>query len=146
MSTFALLLVLAPDFFLSVFKPRDPAVDFAKTAEIGRNLLYFVAGYSLVDSTYIIFSSALKGAGDTRYVLGVMLVCGSLILVLPVYLAVAVFGAGVYLAWSFLALYVVACSLATLRRYLKGEWRSMRVIEHVPSPGAAMVEGPVVEG
>lgn len=145
MATFSLILVLWPDVFLSAFAPRDSGASFEQIAAVGRNLLYFVAGYSLVDAANIVFSAALKGAGDTRYVVWMMLWMATIVLVAPVYIACVRLGQGVYTAWAIFMLYVVALALAYWLRYRAGHWRSMRVIEHIPAPGAALAEGPVVE-
>jgi MATE family multidrug resistance protein len=145
MGSFSLVLALWPDVFLSVFRPADAAASFAEIAGIGRNLLYFVAAYSLLDGLNITYSAALKGAGDTRYVLWMLVVMATTGLIVPVYVACVLYGAGIYTAWVFLTIYVVALALAYWWRYRAGHWRSMRVIEHVPLPATTFVEGPVVE-
>jgi MATE family multidrug resistance protein len=145
MGAFSLALVAWPDLFISIFHPRDAKVDFSELSRLGRNLLYFVAGYSILDASNIVFTSALKGAGDTRFVLLIVLVAAAFVLVGPMYVACVVLGGGVYVAWSILTVYVVVLAFSFWLRYRAGYWRSMRVIEHTPSPGATMSEGPVVE-
>ncbi len=145
MGSFALVIAIAPDFFLAVFRPRQDAVGFDEVARVGRSLLYFVAGYSLVDGLNVTYSAALRGAGDTRYVLWMLLVLASGGLVIPAYVACGLLGAGIYSAWTILTVYVVALAIAYWWRYRAGHWRSMRVIEYVPEPSVAFAEGPVVE-
>jgi multidrug resistance protein, MATE family len=145
MGSFSIALVGWPDAFLSVFRPADAPADFAAIAKVGRHLLYFVAAYSLLDALNITYSAALKGAGDTRFVLWMLLVLSGTGLIIPVYVACAWFGAGIYGAWTILAFYVMALALAYWWRYRAGHWRSMRVIEHAPAPGATFSEGPVVD-
>jgi MATE family multidrug resistance protein len=145
MLSFSLSLFLWPDFFIAVFDPGNSDADFGAVSELTRHLLYFVAGYSVVDAANVVYSSALKGAGDTRFVLGITMVVSLTVMVAPVYVACTVFEAGVYVAWLFLSLWVVALAGAFYLRYRAGHWRSMRVIEHAPAPAAAISEGPVVD-
>lgn len=145
MGGFSIALVVWPDFFIGAFGARSETQDFEAIARIGRSLLYFVAGYSLVDGVNITYSAALKGAGDTRYVLYMLAVMAFVGLIVPVYVACVWLGAGIHTAWVFLTLYVFALASAYGWRYHAGYWRSMRVIEHAPAPAATFSEGPVVE-
>ncbi len=91
-------------------------------------LLRFVAVYCLFDAASIVFSSALRGAGDTRFVTIVSFVLSWLILVLPTCAAWA-FGWGLLWAWAFASAYVVILAGVYFLRFRQGAWRSMRVIE-----------------
>lgn len=145
MGTFSVAIVVWPNAFIAVFDPGESEVDFHAVLELTKRLLYFVAAYSVVDAVNIVFSSALKGAGDTRFVFLTALVVASVSLVVPVYVACVVYGAGIYTAWCFLSLWVVALAAVYLARFLGGKWRSMRVIEHFPAPAASIQEGPVID-
>ncbi len=145
MALFSLALVSFPAVFLEVFRPKDMGADFHAVVELGTRLLYFVAAYSTIDASNIVFISALKGAGDTRFVLWIMLFLAVTVLVGPSYVACVLLGKGIYTAWAILTLYVVVLAVAYWLRYRAGHWRSMRVIEHAPAPGATVSEGPVVE-
>jgi MATE family multidrug resistance protein len=92
-------------------------------------LLRFVAIYCLFDTMNIIFCSAIKGAGDTRYVMIMTTFLSVFILIIPVYLAVEVLEAGLMVAWVFATAYVISLGVAFYLRFLGGKWRSMRVIE-----------------
>ncbi|TMQ34676.1 MAG: hypothetical protein E6K70_06420 [Planctomycetota bacterium] len=95
-------------------------------------LLRFVALYSLFDTMNIVFSFALRGAGDTRFVTVVALFLAWPIMVLPTYLA-GRYGWGLYYAWAFASAYVIALGFAFLGRFLAGKWKTMRVIEQTPA-------------
>ncbi|MCG3197974.1 MAG: Multidrug resistance protein NorM [bacterium] len=145
MALFSIALVCFPTAFLEVFRPKDLEADFQAVIELGTHLLYFVAAYSTIDASNIVFISALKGAGDTRFVLWIMVFFAVTVLVGPSYVACVLLGKGIYTAWAILTLYVVVLAVAYWLRYRAGHWRSMRVIEHAPAPGATVSEGPVVE-
>ena len=91
-------------------------------------LLRFVAIYCVFDAMNIIFASAIKGAGDTRFVMLMILVLSVGLLVIPSYLTLVVFDRGIYLAWVFITAYIVILGFGFLFRFLGGKWKSMRVI------------------
>ena len=54
------------------------------------------------------------------------------VMIIPVYLAVEVFGAGIYMAWTLATLYICALGIAFMMRYRQGKWKRMRVIDVQP--------------
>ena len=61
-------------------------------------LLQFVAAYNLLDATQMVFVGALKGAGDTRFLLRVSLVLATLLATFS-YFSVEVWKLSVYGCW-----------------------------------------------
>ncbi|MEW6264920.1 MAG: MATE family efflux transporter [Thermodesulfobacteriota bacterium] len=124
--------VLAPRVFVAPFAAKADPERFAEILDLSVVLLRFVAAYSLFDAMSIIFCSAIKGAGDTRFV---MLMLGSVslgVLILPTYLAVAVFNFGVKACWLAATFYSIVLAFAFYSRFRGGKWRAMRVIESRP--------------
>jgi MATE family multidrug resistance protein len=110
---------------------------FANDAELGRwseveamsiGLLRFVSIYCLIDSINMVFSFALRGAGDTRFVTWVTVGLAGPMLVLPAW-ACWYYGWGVYWAWGFATAYIFALAATFLLRFRTGKWKTMRVIE-----------------
>ncbi|MFO7984635.1 MAG: MATE family efflux transporter, partial [Desulfatiglandaceae bacterium] len=62
--------------------------------DIGIILLRFVAVFCLFDALNLVFSGALKGAGDTRFIMWTVAGLSLGVMILPVYVAVEVLGAG----------------------------------------------------
>jgi MATE family multidrug resistance protein len=136
-SVYTLLMVAVylglPEILFSLFRPKEmSAGDFSAVIALGRPVMTFVAVYCLFDMFAIIYSSAIKGAGDTRFVTRAVLLFSLTLLVVPVYLSVDVFGCGLYTAWFFAALYVIALGCTFVVRFRQGHWKTMRVIEHNP--------------
>ena len=78
---FAACMHSVPDLFLVGFF-RDGVTSSAEqlaVRELTATLLLFVAGYNLLDATQMIYIGALKGAGDTRFLLWVSLVLATLL-------------------------------------------------------------------
>ena len=122
---------LVPRLFLYPFSMASETSEYAAIEPIAVKLLCFVAFYCLFDTGNIIFSAALKGAGDTRFVMVITIALGWVIMVLPSYLAVK-YDYGIYMAWSFATVYVCSLALVFFFRFLSGKWKDMRVIESVP--------------
>jgi len=123
--------LLAPEACLYFFR-NDKDLKGPEVAALVPVLLRFVALYSLFDTMNIVFSFALRGAGDTRFVTVVALFLAWPIMVLPTYLA-GRYGWGLYYAWAFASAYVIALGFAFLGRFLAGKWKTMRVIEQTPA-------------
>ena len=69
MGVVAALCVVVPRLFRLPFAAASAPEQFAAIADLTVVLLRFVAIYTLFDAGNIIFSSAIKGAGDTRFVM-----------------------------------------------------------------------------
>lgn len=129
MGGMALLYFFVPQIFILPFAAGTAAVDFVEIQETVIVLLKFIAIYNLFDAFNIIFSNALRGAGDTRYVMYVMLIITVSVLIIPVYIVLFIFKMGIYAGWTIAAVYVVILGFSYFIRFLSGKWKSMRVIE-----------------
>ena len=78
-AVFAILYVLVPNAFLIAHSTE--AGDFAEIHDMVLLYLKFVAVYCIFDSIQIVFVSAIKGAGDTRFVVVVTLISSALFVV-----------------------------------------------------------------
>jgi MATE family multidrug resistance protein len=144
MSTWAALYVLFPGVFLL---PYEAGVEDMAKFEAIRNitvvLLRFVALYSVFDTMNIIFASALKGAGDTRFIMLMLAGLSTCVLVAPAYIVLVVFKRGINAGWTVITVYIIVLAFSFLARFLQGKWKSMRVIEeHPPSIPPALPETP----
>lgn len=129
MGVIAASYLLMPRVFVSIFTARGGSAAYAAIGPTVVKLLRFVAIYSLFDTMNIVFASGIKGAGDTRFVM-IYLLCLSVgLLIVPSYLALVVFKAGIYTAWVIVTVYISVMGFGFLFRFLGGRWKSMRVIE-----------------
>jgi MATE family multidrug resistance protein len=132
MGSIALTYVLFPKIYLLPFAAQSDPGQFILIQRMTIILLYFVAFYSIFDTMNIIFASALKGAGDTRWVMMTSVIFSWLTLIIPTYLSCVVYNWGLYITWSFVTLYIMILGIVFLIRFLGGKWESMRVIEDAP--------------
>ncbi|MCX7677993.1 MAG: MATE family efflux transporter [Spirochaetes bacterium] len=137
--------VVTPYVFIQPFSSNSQTVDFTQIYELTKVLLRFVAVYSLFDTASIIFASAIKGAGDTRFVMLVIASLSTSVLVIPTYLALNVFGFGIIACWTIATTYISLLGLVFYFRFRSGKWKSMKVIEEFPSVIALRPEVPSIE-
>ena len=129
MVTVAASYVLVPRVFILPFAAQADPARFEEIFAITVVLLRFVAFYSVFDTLNIVFSSAIKGAGDTRFVMYMMVLVSILLLAVPTYLAIVVFGCGLMFAWVLISVNIMALGMIFLFRFRGGKWKEMRVIE-----------------
>lgn len=125
----ALSYVLIPELFLLPFTLQSNPVTFQPISRLAIILLRFVAIYSLFDSANMIFSGALKGAGDTRFVAVASIGLSWTLMIIPCFVAIYFFEVGVNWLWFFVTLYVSGLGTLLYWRFKHGIWKSMRVIE-----------------
>jgi MATE family multidrug resistance protein len=131
MSAISVMYLLVPELFLWGFFAggTSSAEAHAPLRELSIRLLRYVAAYNLLDAMLTIFVNAIKGAGDTRFVLVVSLCMGGLLAGFS-WLAVEVLDLGIYGCWMIITAWVWFCGIIYLLRFLQGKWRDMLVIEH----------------
>lgn len=127
----AAVYVLAPDWLLTAHRAQGDAVEFAHLRDLTVVLLRFVAFYCLFDAMNMIFASAIKGAGDTRFVLLTTLALAAMPVALA-WIGIRFWGLGLYWAWVAVTAWVCLLGLVFLWRFVQGRWRDMRVIEAAP--------------
>lgn len=135
MALCAAVFLLAPEWLAGLFTPRDmdPA-DFAPLVAMCVILLRFVAAYTILDALAIIYAAAIKGAGDSRFVMWATAGMSMSLLVIPTLVGLEFLGWGVNAAFLVVNIYVVALALVFWARFKQGRWQSMRVIETTTAP------------
>ncbi|MEE9603307.1 MAG: MATE family efflux transporter [Thermoguttaceae bacterium] len=132
MGIMAALYLLVPTWFLIGHASGVSPEEFAGLRDTAVVLLRFVAAYCLFDALSIIFASAIKGAGDTHFILWTNLLFAPLP-VAGAWLGITYFGCGLIWCWWMLTAWVCVLGLIYLARFLQGRWRNMRVIEPRPT-------------
>lgn len=114
--------ILAPFFF----SQNAEASELFSLAVI---LLKIVAIYLFFDCFYMIYSGALRGAGDTRFMMTAAALAGLCIMIVPIYTGVHFFHISVLVAWFFVLAFITSLFCISLLRYRSGKWKEMIVIE-----------------
>jgi MATE family multidrug resistance protein len=131
----AILYILIPDVLFSIY--GGTAIDSTghETVAVAKQLLWIVTAYLFLDAAQIILSGALRGAGDTWFVL---------VTVVTASLSVILLGSVLYEPivsrqlvnpliywWLVMCVWVWSLGITLSLRYRHGRWRSMRMIDPV---------------
>ncbi len=137
----ALILTIAYNIILGIgmlFFPRELLTLFIRQGDpsqipaVDTAVIYmrYITAYLVFDGFYIIFSHAIRGAGDTRFAMRAGLIISWGALVVPSFIAYHA-GASDHILWSILVCHVMLAGMIFLARYQTGKWTAMRVIEEV---------------
>ena len=130
MGSIACLYIIVPQLFIYPFSANADLVEFQEIKIHAITVLKFIAAWTIFDSITIVISSALKGAGDTKFIMLAIIGLSITFLILPTYIALEIFDLGLKTAWSIGSAYIISLTLVFVLRYKTGKWTSMRVIEH----------------
>lgn len=105
----------------------------AELESLVRLLLQFVAAYVVVDGIQVVLAGALRGAGDTWFVLLACGVTASVALSIGFYWEAAV-SDKLQWWWWILTAWIWMMAAALIGRFLTGGWRSKRLVEAQSAP------------
>ena len=94
-----------------------------------RILLVMLAVWGVSEATSIIISGALKGAGDTHFVMYFQSAVAWGFLVSGQLLIVFVFKGGVYVSWVWTLFYVIILGVGFILRFRSGRWKSIDLLD-----------------
>jgi len=101
--------------------------DAAAFHALGRTLLLLMAGWLVFDAADIILAGALKGAGDTRFVM-VWLLLVAFVIWLPIVFWVRHVHNTMPALWATMIGYVLILFVGTLIRWHRGAWRRIQIL------------------
>jgi MATE family multidrug resistance protein len=125
--------VLFPQFYVNLFGQNEGIATSHEVFEICRRLLIVLVAWGVMDAANFIIGGALKGAGDTYFVMyfhtGLawsLFAIGELVLVLGL-------DAGPVAAWLWCLLYISVLSIGLIWRFRSGRWKTIDILErHIP--------------
>lgn len=118
-----------PDLAMTVYTYDVDPARFEEMRPILRPLLYFIAGYCVFDAFQIVYVGALKGAGDTYFVLGGHIVAGASTVIGALIVRYLTGWNSLYYWWGAITFWVVLLAIIFTGRYLQGGWQNKRVID-----------------
>jgi MATE family multidrug resistance protein len=151
MAAVGLTFALFPHFYTRLFVgAAGTAPQTDSVYPVARLLLLWVAGWSLGDACNLVLAGALKGAGDTRFVMRFSLFC-NWVLFLGGLVAIRVFRCGGFqVMWLWATVNVWIMAAGYVWRFMGGRWQNIDLLgrsepELLPPPAqpcAAMVRDP----
>jgi len=131
-----LLFLFLPGALLELFRPQHMTPEgYSAIRDAGVILLRFVSVYIFLDALYMVCIGVLKGAGDTRFIMWSIGLLSLIVMILPIYIGVELFGAGLYYAWSCATCFIFFLFATSFWRYRQGRWKKVRVIEQTARIG-----------
>ncbi len=127
MVAISLLFVAVPGWFLFGFDSKADPETSAQVRSLTALLLIYVAAYNMFDALQMVFICALRGAGDTFFIMLVSVVMAAA-LAGGAYAANWI-GGGVHAIWLVATVWICLLGVIYVARFLHGKWRAMRVIE-----------------
>ena len=134
-----IVFIIFPEIILKMFDIENEEV-----RQLSKTMLIFTSGYLLFDAFNILYGNAVKGAGDTRFVMWAGIAIGWLLYALPctaAYMllssqwALDTFGEAkarylcVWSLWWICDIYIILLGMTFYRRYRRGKWKTMNVID-----------------
>ncbi len=103
---------------------------------LGASVMRWAALFQLGDAIQVVLGSALRGAGDTRYVMWVATAAAWLVFVPLAWLLVVRLGMGVEGGWLACVVWVAALSVPLVFRFRSDAWRRSLLVQEaaVPAP------------
>jgi multidrug resistance protein, MATE family len=126
--------LLIPGVMMSLYEFGQPQEDSTAAMAIARGLLKFVAIYVVLDAAQLILAGALRGAGDTWYVLISGLVASAIALAIGfLWEPIAASNDGarmnlLYWWWWMIAFWVWLLATLMALRFYQGKWKQMRMV------------------
>ena len=112
---------------LNLFMANADAFDPSAFMSLGFTLFALMVAWQCFDCADVVLSGALKGAGDTHFVMGWMLVC-AFGFWLPLLFVVYWLHPTMPALWSTMIAYVVVICVGTWYRWCRGPWRNIKLV------------------
>ena len=122
----ALLFFFGAPLFIHLFIPTGTP-NGAELAVRTWPLIKLVSFFVLGDATYLIFGAALRGVGDTKFFMRVMMGCAWLLLIPGTWVLVYKMHASVTWVWSWLTFYAWLTAVFMVVRFLRGKWKDLEI-------------------
>ena len=122
----SMLVVLFHKPVLGLFAPTEEAFR-TQFFSLGFVLVLWMAAWQIFDAADVVISGALKGAGDTKFVMWWMIVVAFLVW-LPIVGLVKVFHNTMPALWATMVVYVVVISIGSAIRWRRGKWAKIELI------------------
>ena len=101
--------------------------DTGAVSQLAQTMLRLAGLYTIADSTQLVFAGALRGAGDTAWVMRTSSIM-HWVFAVTVFVLIRVAHAPPILVWIVFIVFVVSMGFAMYSRFRSGTWKEFRVI------------------
>ena len=124
----AVTFILFPGFYTKLFFSPDSTCTVEELSSTVTKLLLIVAAWGVFDAISLVYGGALRGAGDTRFVVWVSALLGWLFWIPGIIYLYAVRHSGIVDLWLFTSLYVAVFGFLFFFRFKTGKWKSINLL------------------
>lgn len=124
---FASMILLFPNQLMTLFRGDASAFDPVAFNQLGHTLLWLLLTWAAFDATGLVLGGALKGTGDTKFVMWSLSLV-SLGLWVPALFLIMRFAPSVTHLWITMPFYCGACTLIAFIRFARGAWKRHRLV------------------
>lgn len=128
MTVLAACFIFLPETLLRAFSSPDAIYTPEQLFDVGRTLLLFMGIWGLFDATSIIYIGALKGAGDTRFVMLLLTLSAWLGWIPLEWLILKYLHKGIIAAWVVQVAFIIFLALCFHLRWRAGRWQKIHMI------------------
>ncbi len=123
------LFIFAPAFLAKLFIPAEQSMGSEETIlPLARNMIRLAAIYTLADATYLTIGGALRGAGDTKWVMAASVLL-HWFMVAVMMISIHVLTVHPLHAWILFVGCVALFGSVMCTRFRRGVWKKIRVVE-----------------
>ena len=120
--------VMFPGFYTKLFFSPDSACTIEELSSTAGKLLAIVAAWGVFDAVNLMYSGALRGAGDTKFVVWVSGLLGWLFWIPGILYLYAVRHSGIVELWLFTSFYVALFAMFFFFRFRTGKWKKIDLL------------------
>jgi MATE family multidrug resistance protein len=135
MGVIGLTFLVFPSEYFVLFTGHGGDVKLDDVLPVGRWMLVMMAVWGVADAANVILAGALRGAGDTRFVMLYSFMVMWLIWLGGEAVLLLVFGGGIKAAWIWLVVYVFILVLGFAWRFSSGRWQKIDLLGHSDANG-----------
>ncbi len=125
------LFVFFPERLVALFRPEQLDPVFHQAAPLAVRMIRIASVYVLLEAVVVVFSGALRGAGDTFWAMCTSVAIHWLMLGISLFM-LRVLGRSPIAAWVAVVVAFMSFSSLFYRRYRGGKWRTIRMV-HSPA-------------
>ena len=120
-----------PELLLNFFAPAagDRSSDFAEVIYIGRVILMCAAFYNIFNVLRFVFMGALRGAGDTKIPMWIIIISSWFILAPGGYIFINILKLDIVAVWIFLTVYSGLVGGVIFWRFRSNAWKKINMLE-----------------
>jgi MATE family multidrug resistance protein len=121
------MFVFFPYFLTDIFKPENAGEVFYQARPIAADMIRIAAGYVAIEAFLFVYAGALRGAGDTFWVMCAT-VSVNWILVAILFVGMKVFGMSAQASWLLVVIMFFLFPIVLYKRFKKGKWKEYQVV------------------